>query len=34
MKIQLCAAQLLHFGVLMRIELIGHLDVNIRWLVD
>ena len=34
MKIQLCAAQLMHCGVLMRIELTGHLDVNIRWLVD
>ena len=34
MKIQLCAAQLMHCGVLMRTELTGHLDVNIRWLVD
>ena len=34
MKIQLCAAQPMHCGVLMRIELTGHLDVNIRWLVD
>ena len=34
MKIQRCAAQPMHCGVLMRIELTGHLDVNIRWLVD
>ena len=24
----------MHCGVLMRIELIGHLDVYIRWLVN
>ena len=24
----------MHCGVLMRIELTGHLDVNIRWLVE
>ena len=32
---QLCAAQLLNCGVLMRIEPTGHLDVDyIRWLKD